>query len=99
MRTFVQSPEGILSAVTLHPGAVATLISGCPAHLQESDVVIAGMPGFVVESVDYGSDQPDDTTEGQTNTIDSRISRVKRRSWLSWVNFHMERQPVNLMIE
>jgi hypothetical protein len=98
MATFVKSSEGILFEITLHPGAVATKISGYSVHPEESEVLIDAMSGFVVESVNYGSDRHEDTTAGQHNTIESRIPRVKLRYWLSWVDFDMDSQPVNLMI-
>jgi hypothetical protein len=90
METFVKSSEGILCEITLHPGAVATNISGYSVHPEESEVLIAAMSGFVVESVDYGSDRDEDATEGQHKTLDSRIPKVKLHSWLSWVDFDME---------
>jgi hypothetical protein len=95
---FVRSPQGILFEITLHPGAVATNISSYSAYLAESEVLIAAMSGFVVESVDYGSDQHEDTTAEQHNTVDSRILRVKLGSWLSWIDCDMDKQPVNLII-
>jgi hypothetical protein len=98
METFVKSSEGILFESTLHPGAIATNISGYSVHPEESEVLIAAMSGFIVESVDYGSDRDEETIEGQHNTLDSRIPKVKLRSWLSWVDFDMEKQPVNVVI-
>jgi hypothetical protein len=77
MKQFVRSSQGILFEITLHPGAVATNISDLSAIPDESEVLIAAMSRFLVESVDYVSYEEEGRTEGQLNILDFMIPRVK----------------------
>jgi hypothetical protein len=87
-----------MSEITLHFGAIATNISNLSAIPRESEVLIAAVSGFLVESVDYVSDQEEETTEGQLSTLDFKIPTVKLTHWLSWVDFDMNKQPADLII-
>jgi hypothetical protein len=98
MRQYVQSSEGILFEITLHPGAVAPDISRDSAIRSESEVLIAAMTGFFVESVDYLSYQQKDAADEHSTSIDLTIPRVKLSYWWSWFDFDIDSPPMNLII-
>jgi hypothetical protein len=98
MRDFVRSSEGILFEVALCDGAIAGAISRYSTYPDESEVLIAAMSGFIVESIDYIPAPQLDQRISRKDSVDSTIPKVKLRYCVSWFDFDIDSRPPTFIV-
>jgi hypothetical protein len=91
---FITGSDSILFEILLHPGNVAVFIENYSDYASESEVLIAALTGFMVESVE-SVDVERKTENGRTQFT---IPLVHLSYSLSWSDFDINEHPRTIRV-